>query len=236
MNYGLRNFAALAKGYPKAILVRHVQQYRDPTQSPANPPRMLQKVWYTFTKPAARLLSLTSGVSEYALLERTVIVDPDSTTLPWYDPNLGGGGITLGNGSTFTIRFTKNYFETDPTAYDNHGYGNNTAAWLNLASHEVVHINQNIDHGSRISYLFEFAKQYGSSLSHDGAAYEKAADLGRKIYRKFRDYADTKFGAKALVRLLESSADDRYKLDRLDHYWSNFMSDKYPNRLLIRHR
>ena len=66
----------------------------------------------TFTKPAAHLLSLVSGVKEESIQNMYVYERGMSHPYPWYS-NDSYGGITLPHGNTYETIYTNNLFDDD---------------------------------------------------------------------------------------------------------------------------
>jgi RHS repeat-associated protein len=175
---------------------------------------------YNFTKPAIHVLYLTTGVDK-RLLE-TVVVQPRSLGQyrPLYDADEGGGGITVGDGSYNTITYTENYFENNSSKYKGNGYGMNVGEWLDISSHEVGHLTQIAREGGLVSYLSEFVKQYTVSGDHDGAPYEKEADVGQDNFRGFNRFVDNYIGKGELNKLFNLNISDEAKISKIDIWHS----------------
>lgn len=98
--------------------------------------------YYTLRPSAAYLLSEISGVNSEYIKNVNIIKRGFGKYIPLYDTNQGGGAITLGEGPySAAIYLTENYFEDNPTAYNNNGYGQDLYNCLWLLSHEVKHLD-----------------------------------------------------------------------------------------------
>ena len=125
---------------------------------------------YRITAPAAVLLSLVSGVNINHIITTHICERSVLFPFPFYKSSNGGGAITLGDMyHKAQITLTNNYFEDDPSLYNNHGYGKNTSEWLQILSHEVGHLNHTNNHVSLVSYVMAFILDYARSGSHDSA-------------------------------------------------------------------
>jgi len=187
---------------------------------------------YRFTRSAAHLLSLVSGLPEYLIANRTIV---QKRAIGQYRPfynvkKTGGGGITLGNGGYFNITYTENYFSDDPKSYDGFGYGQNIYEWLEISSHEVMHIRQNIGHGNFFNYIKEFIFQYTFFGSHDGAPYENVADKGTESFIDFNTYVNKNFGNNSLIDLFKSDKAQSEKVNQIDKWWNAFTKDQSKNK------
>ena len=96
--------------------------------------------YYTFSPAAAHLLSLVSGVERDKIERAKIYGRSIRRPFPWYGRK-SYGGITMPAGDGYAITFTGNLFDPDRL-------GRNYYAWLNIASHEVGHINH-IDESNR---------------------------------------------------------------------------------------
>ncbi len=210
------NFVDVDGLYPKPLLIRHTHRVRGREYTH----------YYTFTRSASHLLSLVSGVPRDYIQNRTAVMKGGFPHVPWYNPNKGGGAITLGNGRSWFIKYTPNFFEDDPTKYNGRAIGQDIGAWLRLSSHEVGHIPQNLEHGGGVAYLLEFIGQYASAGNHDGAPYEKEADEGRNTFSAFNAYINKEAGKGALVDLFNSDLREGQKVNKISRWWSGFQEDQ----------
>jgi hypothetical protein len=196
--------------YPKPVLI-----YNQATNT------------YRFTNGASHLLSLVSGVDKRKIQNTVVQPRAVGQYRPWYSSNNGGGAITLGSPNYHTITYTQNWFEDDATKYEGHGYGQDVYRWLSLSSHEVGHLEQIDREGGFFSYVGEFIGQYSSAGNHDGANYEKEADIGQKVFGQFNSFLNEKYGENSLINLFENHTDPVI-VKRLDKWWSEF--EKYRGK------
>ena len=181
---------------------------------------------YRFTQSAACLLSLVSGVSRF-YIENVIIQERGvGHYLPSYSSNNGGGAITLGHSSyKATITYTQNYFADDPTAYDNHGYGQNIQEWLGISAHEVGHIPQIDEAGGLFSYVGEMVKQYAQS-GHNDAPNEKEADKGYTNFTQFNTFVNKTYGSGALTDLFNSKTTESKKTSTIEKWYGAFQDQK----------
>jgi RHS repeat-associated protein len=193
--------------YPKPVLI-----YNQATNT------------YRFTNAASHLLSLVSGVDKRKIQNSVIQPRAVGQYRPWFSSNNGGGAITLGTTKYHTITYTENWFEDDASKYKGHGYGQDIYRWLSLSSHEVGHIEQIDRKGGFFSYVGEFIKQYSSAGNHDGAEYEKEADIGQKVFGQFNSFLNEKYGRNSLTDLFENHTDPVI-VKRLDKWWKEF--EKY---------
>ena len=111
--------------------------------------------YYTLRPSAAYLLSEISGVNSEYIKNVNIIKRGFGKYIPLYDTNQGGGAITLGEGPySAAIYLTENYFEDNPTAYNNNGYGQDLYNWLWLLSHEVKHLDHIKNSNSKRNYIY----------------------------------------------------------------------------------
>lgn len=214
--YGYNNpihFIDVAGLYPKSILIYD--------------PNLGLYGGYHFTQSAAHLLSLVSGVNQ-AYIDNAVVQERAiGQYRPFYKANEGGGAITLGHNSfNANITYTENYFSDDPKSYDNHGFGQDIYRWLSISSHEVGHIPQISKEGGMTGYLIEFIKQYAQAGGHNGAPYEKEAEVGAETFRKFNQFVNTTYGKDALTGMFNSNQFQKNKVKTLDKWWSAFQENQ----------
>lgn len=119
------------------------------------------------------------------------------------------------------MTFTKNYFADNPSAYNGNGYGQNVNEWLDLASHEVKHIDHVKEHKGKIGYLVDFGLQY-LRYGHDQSPAEMEADKSRNRYKDFTKYINKKYGNNSLLKLFESNLSDGQKIQQIDQWWSEY--------------
>jgi RHS repeat-associated protein len=150
------------------------------------------------TTSAIKILNVLTGVDEVLLQQVQIMGAIDNKfNAPWYNPNKGGGAITVGS----TIYFTANWFAESgygSSKYGNTSYGGEDARsvfmWMRLLSHEVGHLPQadafGTDKTGIRSYLGYFAGGYIlRSISfqfpiHDGFAAEVTAELGQYVFNQ----------------------------------------------------
>ena len=199
--------------YPREILKYHETDFHR-----AN--------YYTFSKPAAYLLSLVSGVDMKAIENVNVLERGIGRLYPWYSSDKGGGAVTLGSDKyNATITITNNYFEDDKKAYNNNGYGQNLNEWFDLMSHEVVHLNHIGQKGNIGAYLFSFGIDYLEN-GHDGSKREQEADKGRETYRGFRKYVSDNYGKNALIDIFKSNKNDNEQIRTIFRWWQEFQESQ----------
>ena len=179
---------------------------------------------YRFTKPAAHLLSLVSGVS-WETISSTIIQERRiGRYRPFYKASEGGGAITLGSPDEKTITYTENFFAAE--GYDGHAYGRDIFTWLDLSAHEVGHLPQIDRKGGLFSYLGEFIEQYAKH-GHDKAPYEIEAERGAITFEKFYKYINQTYGSRALENLLQNwSISEAIKVERIMLWWQNYQQTK----------
>jgi len=194
--------------YPKSVLI-----YNQATNS------------YRFTNAASHLLSLVSGVDKRQIQNTVINERGFRQYVPFYFANEGGGAITLGSPSYYTITYTQNFFEDDSSKYNGNGFGQDIYTWLSHSSHEVGHIPQIKKAGSSLSYLGKFISQYSKSGNHDGADYEKEADKGSDLFGQFNNFVDKTYGRNSLVNLFENHTDPVI-VKSLDKWWGAFEKDR----------
>ena len=125
--------------------------------------------YYKFTEPVIHLFTMTTGVEE-SLIRNVEIINKGATKgqilgplkAPWYNPNEGGGAITLDR-----IIVTDNYMEENSSSYNGNGFGLNANNWLNIMSHEVKHLPQYEESTSKESYVAGFGVEYLIHLGHN---------------------------------------------------------------------
>jgi RHS repeat-associated protein len=196
--------------YPKEI----VSFYRTSTLSPD---------YYKLTKPAAHLLSLVSSVSESYIQQTVIWKRGPGHYLPWYSSNKKGGAITLGSQPNKTfISMTPNYFEDDNAKYNGYGFGQDIDAWLNVLSHEVVHIKHIEDAGNIIRYSVSFIADYMIYADHDKVPREIEADKSRKNYTDFIKFVNQNIGFNELINLFKSKIDDDAIIETINNWWLQF--------------
>lgn len=198
--------------------------------------------YYTFTPVAVHLLSLVSGVNKNNIAKAKVYERSVSHPYPWYGSE-SYGGITLPEGNGYAITFTNNLF-------DDNDLGQNYYEWLNIASHEVGHINH-IDESNKFadanyqtsreasmyskdpviisksanrigSYLTKFAYSYIESGGHDSSPLEKQAEKGSIAFDKFNKFVNHKYGAGSLEKLIKSNKTDKYKINQINIWWKDY--------------
>ena len=202
--------------YPKGVLVHHKTSF-------------YRADYYTFTKPAAHIISLVTGIKEDYIRTVNVMEKGIGREYPLYDPNIGGGAITLGSDpNNVTMTFTKNFFADDANDYNGNGYGKNVFEWLNLVSHEATHIKHVEQAGGKAKYLMHFLTQYIKYGDHDKVPEEKEANKNRDKFNSFNSYINSNYEKNGLQELFNSDMSDRQKIRQIDQWWNEFQ--KYNNR------
>ena len=233
-NYANQNpivFVDVIGLYPRHILTRHTTSW-------------YKSDYYTFTPTVVHLLSLVSGVDKSHIAEAKIYERSISHPYPWYGSE-SYGGITLPEGDGYAITFTNNLF-------DDNSLGQDYYAWLNIASHEVGHINhinesnKNADStyetllevsmyskdpvimpknvNRSCSYLATFAFSYIASGGHDASPLEIQAEKGSNVFRNFYKFVNQTYGKNSLENLLKSSNPDEYKINTINQWWKDYES------------
>lgn len=233
-NYANQNpivFVDVIGLYPRHILTRHTTSW-------------YKSDYYTFTPTVVHLLSLVSGVDKSHIAEAKIYERSISHPYPWYGSE-SYGGITLPEGDGYAITFTNNLF-------DDNSLGQDYYAWLNIASHEVGHINhinesnKNADStyetllevsmyskdpvimpknvNRSCSYLATFAFSYIASGGHDASPLEIQAEKGSNVFRNFYKFVNQTYGKNSLENLLKSSKPDEYKINTINQWWKDYES------------
>lgn len=96
-----------------------------------------------------------------------------------------------------------------------------TMAWLDILSHELVHLRQISEQRSLISFYTKLIWQYISSLSYSGAEFEKEAEFERS---RFRRIMQGKQG-RELLSLIASDRDDADKCMLIRAMWPGFLQN-----------
>jgi hypothetical protein len=178
---------------------------------------------YRFTKPAAYLLSLVSGIDK-AYIENAIVQERAiGQYRPWYHVSEGGGAMTLGwSGIGANITYTENWFADDPNAYNGHGYGQDVTGWLSHLSHEIRHLPQIDREGGLFGYLGEFIKQYTQAGEHNSAPYEQEAEKGSIAFVDFNKFVNKNYGNKALESLLNSDGSQTRQIKTINKWWEAY--------------
>ena len=199
--------------FPKSLIIKHDGV-------------LLLSDYYTLTKPASHLLSLISGVSEDYITNLQILQRGFGHYYPLYNPNKGGGAITIGaNPYHATITITENFFSDNKKTYNGNGYGQDIRKWLGILSHEVKHIDHIKDYGGKVSYLLHFLFQYMKN-GHDSVKEEIEADRGMIVFGKFVDFTDKKYGENSLEDLFNSKYSDSIKIKEIDEWWRMYNESK----------
>lgn len=183
--------------------------------------------YYTFTKPAAHLLSIVTGVKEEYICGVNVMEKGLGREYPFYNPNSGGGGITIGsNPNSVTMTFTKNFFADDALDYNGNGYGQNVIEWLDIVSHEATHIKHIEQAGGKIKYLAHFLTQYVKYGGHDTVPEEIEADANRNVFRGFSNFVNSNHGKNSLQNLFNAELSDEQKIRQIDDWWKEWIESE----------
>ena len=178
-----------------------------------------------------------SGVDE-SLINNAIIAQtgaPLGTSggiaVPSYDPNEGGGAMTLPDEYGLGIKriiYTKNFFSSDNEKYRGNAYAYDMMSWLDLSSHEVGHLPQ-IDQykGNYMPYVSASAKEYLRTLSHDNSKFEKEADKGRVMFRAFNKYVNKNYGKNRISKLFSNPHNKQENIKKMvDKWWNNFKKNQ----------
>jgi len=199
--------------FPKGVLTLHKTSF-------------YRADYYTFTKPAAHLLSLVTGIKEYYIREVNVMEKGLGREFPAYNPNNGGGGITIGSDpNNVTMTFTKNYFADNKSDYNGNGYGQDVYEWLSIVSHEVTHIKHIGQADGKIPYIVHFIKQY-LKFGHDNTPEEKEADANRDIFQNFNSFVMNNYGKNSIQELFNSELSDGQKIQQIDAWWKEWQESE----------
>ena len=186
---------------------------------------LLRADYYKLSNPAAHLLSLISSVDEQYIRNINIMSIGIGRLYPWYDPNKGGGAVTLGDDPHHaTITLTKNYFEDDASKYDNNGYGQNIYAWFDILGHEVKHLDHIAESGNKLSYVVKFFGAY-MKMGHDNVPEEKEADLCRNRFNDFYNHVSKIYGVDSFKKLFSEKADKEI-IQTIDLWWNDFKNIK----------
>lgn len=207
--------------------------------------------YYRFTPVAVHLLSLFSGVDKNKIAKTKVYERSVLNPYPWYFSKKTYAAITLPEGNGYAITFTNNLF-------DDSNLGQNYYAWLNIASHEVGHINH-IDESNKsadedyqllldasmyskdpviiprsgyriISYTGKFAGSYIKSGSHDSSPLEKQAEIGSTEFKNFNNFVSGRYGKNSLLNLVNSKKADKDKIIQINIWWNEYVKEKKQNK------
>lgn len=204
--------------FPKGVLILHKTSF-------------YRADYYTFTKPAAHLISLVTGVKEDYIRNVNVMEKGIGRNYPMYNPNKGGGGITIGScPDNVTMTFTNNYFDDNATDYGGNGFGQNVVEWLSIASHEATHIKHVEQAGGKFKYLVHFLKQYVKYKGHDAAPEEREAIVNGKIFDNFNVFINKQYGNNSLQDLFNSDLSDGQKNKQIDIWWEEWKASEGKNR------
>lgn len=186
---------------------------------------LLRADYYKLSNPAAHFLSLISSVDEQYIRNINIMSIGIGRLYPLYDPNKGGGAVTLGDDPRHaTITLTKNYFEDDASKYDNNGYGQNIYVWFDILGHEVKHLYHIAESGNKLLYVFDFAAQY-MKMGHDNVPKEKEADTCRNLFEDFYNHVSNIYGVDSFENLFSEKADKEI-IQTIDLWWNDFKNSK----------
>ena len=179
---------------------------------------------YRFTSAAAHLLSLVSGVPE-ADINKTRIANAYGTVFSGYDPNTGGGAMTVpGGDNDYLINYSDNYFSYRHQRSYSKDRSDDAYGWLWLSSHEVGHIRDIQEIGDNLlGYMGRFLASYAKSGGHDDNWREKRADNGTIVFEQFNAFVNQSFGNGGLIGLFEDSKKmDAERRKQIDDWWSAY--------------
>ncbi len=169
--------------------------------------------YYQYTKPAAHLLGLVSGVREENILNAKVKFS-----------RLGDAGASLATGSSTNDATITHYYSK--YEYDSHTDGSSFRDFFKRNAHEVGHIPQLKDGNANhiAGSLYEYAQNVLSGQHWHGGSYstkEPEADWGEKIFNDFIDFTDKSYGPDSLKNLFRSNSDEKV-IETIDLWWQNF--------------
>lgn len=189
-----------------------------PPANPQAPPEVVTSAG-KLTESAILILHEITGVDEPTLRGADIRMKQKAGDLPWYNPNNGGGAITLGN----TITFTWNYYDSSNSYHFRKkgvtyytSLGNDIYAWLSLLSHEVGHLPQAKEFGTDkkgvSKYKGFFVGQYIRYMSHDKVPFEVAAEEGHYVFLNLiGGYRSKTSTGQSLLGIMRSSQTDVQK-------------------------
>ena len=178
---------------------------------------------FSFKPAAAHLLSLVSGVNESIIANTVIQVRAPGQYRPGYNAYKGGGAITMGLTSlTANITYTENYFEDDPTRYNNNGYGQDVMEWLFLSSHEVGHIPQIDEKKGFFGYVTSILAEY-CKFGHKDAPMEQEAEYGFEMLTLFNNFINKNYEKGGLEKLLRSNRSQEQIIKIIDKWWGEFI-------------
>lgn len=174
--------------------------------------------YYTLRPSAAYLLSEISGVNSEYIKNVNIIKRGFGKYIPLYDTNQGGGAITLGDGPySAAIYLTENYFEDNPTAYNNNGYGQDLYNWIGLLSHEVKHLDHIKNSNGKGRYILSFGLDY-LRYGHDNTPREKEAINKFNSFKSFWKYVNKNYGKNALEKLFQNEQSETLIIETLKQW------------------
>jgi len=164
--------------------------------------------YYNFTKSAAHLLSLVSGVSEEYIR---------NVRLEEFGGQPKNNCITLGSSPEKTrMLVSPAYFDES-----NMSSGQYYDWWFREFSHEVGHIKQ-IERDQNLGkYLLKTIYGYAKTMSHNEAPREEEAEKGYYKYEAFKEYVKNEFETD-LTTLFLSKKSEKYKITQLDKWWNSY--------------
>lgn len=145
--------------------------------------------------------------------------------IPFYSSLNGGGAITLGSKSWQSITFTENYFSTDTDIYGIKAYGNKSAAFLDLLSHELGHIQHTLRFKYFWFYLIRFALEY-LRYGHKDSVLELEAEKSREIFNDFVKYVEKHHGKLLIEHIICTDAiTENEKFERINSYLDSYRTN-----------
>ena len=166
--------------------------------------------YYNFTKSAAHLLSLVSGVSEEYI---------GKVRLEEFGGQPENNCITLGSNPENTcILVSPAYFdESNKKSEQYYDW------WFREFSHEVGHIKQ-IERDKNVGiYLFKTIYGYAKTMSHDEAPREIEAEKGSIAYSDFRNFVKKEFDRDLTTLFIDEKSEEK-KIKQLDIWWNSYIN------------
>ena len=197
--------------FPTGIITVHYSRTHVATSSSVTGIIMTtekQMTYYNFTRSAAHLLSLVSGVSEE---------DIRNVRLEEFGGQPKNNCITLGSRPENTrMLVSPAYFDESKKNikqyYD---------WWFDEFSHEVGHIRQIERDQSLGKYVLKTIYGYVKTMSHDKAPREEEAEEGSIVFGDFKNFVKKEFKTD-LTKLFIGKESEEYKINQLDNWWNSY--------------
>ena len=168
------------------------------------------------------LFSRLLDIDEELLSQLVIYKRTPFRYIPFYSSLKGGGAITLGSKSWQSITFTENYFSTDTDIYGIKAYGNKSAAFLDLLSHELGHIQHALRFKFFWFYLIRFALEY-LWYGHRDSILELEAEKSREIFNDFIKHVQKHHGKPLIEQIICSDAiTEKEKFEHINRYLDSY--------------